>query len=135
MAKVSCRLVSDQDPNEIDRLMRAHVERVTPPGVTVEVSLFNGGPAWRADLSGPLFEAASRALVATFGREPVIVGDGGSIPIVNDFQRLFGVPVLLMGFGLPGENAHAPNEWLSVENFEKGMRTAAVLWEEMGKTD
>jgi len=133
MAKVSCRLVSDQDPNEIDRLMRAHVEKVTPPGVTVDVQLFKGGPAWRADLGGPLFEAASRALVATFGREPVIVGDGGSIPIVNHFQRLFGAPVLLMGFGLPGENAHAPNEWLSVENFEKGMRTAAVLWEEMGK--
>jgi acetylornithine deacetylase/succinyl-diaminopimelate desuccinylase-like protein len=132
MAKVSCRLVPDQDPNEIDRLMRAHVERMTPPGVTVKVSLFNSGPAWRADLSGPLFEAASRALVATFGREPVIVGDGGSIPIVNGFQRLFGAPVLLMGFGLPGENAHAPNEWLSIENFEKGMRTAAVLWEEMG---
>jgi acetylornithine deacetylase/succinyl-diaminopimelate desuccinylase-like protein len=132
MAKVSCRLVPDQAPDEIDRLMRAHVEQVTPLGVRVEVSLFNGAPAWRADLSGPLFEAASRALVATFGREPVIVGDGGSIPIVNDFQRLFGAPVLLMGFGLPGENAHAPNEWLSVENFEKGMRTAAVLWEGMG---
>ncbi|HEV2853304.1 MAG TPA: dipeptidase [Thermoanaerobaculia bacterium] len=131
MAKVSCRLVSDQDPKEIDRLMRAHVERVTPPGVQVNVKLLAGAPAWRADLSGPLFEAAGRALMATFGREPVIVGDGGSIPIVNDFQRLFGAPVLLLGFGLPGENAHAPNEWLSVDNFERGMRTAAVLWEEL----
>lgn len=131
MAKVSCRLVPDQDPNEIDRLMRAHVERMTPPGVTVSVKLLAGGPAWRADLSGPLFEAAGRALAATFGREPVIIGDGGSIPIVNGFQRLFGAPVLLMGFGLPGENAHAPNEWLSVDNFERGMRTAAVLWEEL----
>ncbi|HKI03907.1 MAG TPA: dipeptidase [Thermoanaerobaculia bacterium] len=132
MAKVSCRLVADQDPEEIGRLMRAHVERVTPPGVTVDIKLLHGAPAWRANLSGPLFEAASRALAATFGREPVIVGEGGSIPVVSDFQRLFGVPVLLMGFGLPGENAHAPDEWLSVENFEKGMRTAAVLWEEVG---
>jgi acetylornithine deacetylase/succinyl-diaminopimelate desuccinylase-like protein len=131
MAKVSCRLVPDQDPKEIDRFMRAHVERVTPPGVQVNVKLLAGAPAWRADLSGPLFEAAGRALAATFGHEPVIVGDGGSIPIVNDFQRLFGAPVLLMGFGLPGENAHAPNEWLSVENFEKGMRTVSVLWEEL----
>ena len=131
MAKVSCRLVPDQDPNEIERLMRAHVERMTPPGVQVDVKLLASGPAWRADLSGPLFEAAGRALVATFGREPVIIGDGGSIPIVNGFQRLFGAPVLLMGFGLPGENAHAPNEWLSVDNFERGMRTAAVLWEEL----
>ena len=131
MAKVSCRLVADQDPNEINRLVRAHIERVTPEGVRVDVTLFLGGPAWKADLGGPLFEAANQALKATFGREPVIVGDGGSIPIVNEFQRLLGTPVLLMGFGLPGENAHAPNEWLNVENFEKGMRTAALLWEEL----
>ncbi len=104
---------------------------MAPPGVRADVTFFLGGPAWRADLSGPLFEAASQALEATFGREPVIIGDGGSIPIVTDFQRLLGAPVLLMGFGLPGENAHAPNEWLNVENFEKGMRTAAVLWENL----
>ena len=84
-----------------------------------------------ARLDHPLFDAASRALGATFGREPVVVGDGGSLPVVGDFQRLFGAPVLLLGFGLPGENAHAPNEWLSLDNFERGMRTAAVLWEEL----
>jgi acetylornithine deacetylase/succinyl-diaminopimelate desuccinylase-like protein len=132
MAKVSCRLVASQDPDEIARLFRAHVERVAPAGVRVEVQLFMGGPAWRASLDHPLFHAAGRALQATFGREPVVVGEGGSIPVVGDFQRLFGVPVLLLGFGLPGENAHAPNEWLSLDNFERGMRTAAVLWEEMG---
>ncbi len=131
MAKVSCRLVPDQDPNEIHRLFRAHVASVAPEGVRVDVTVVLGGPAWRADLSGPLFEAAKRALLATFGREPVIIGDGGSIPIVNDFERLLKAPVLLMGFGLPGENAHAPNEWLDVETFEKGLRTVAVLWEEL----
>jgi acetylornithine deacetylase/succinyl-diaminopimelate desuccinylase-like protein len=131
-AKMSCRLVADQDPAEIDRLLRAHVERVKPLGVSVEVTLFLGGPAWRAELSGPLFAAASRALAATFGREPVIIGDGGSIPVVGEFQRILGAPVLLMGFGLPGENAHAPNEWLDLGNFEGGMRTAALLWEELG---
>lgn len=132
MAKVSCRLVAGQDPDEIARLLRAHVERVAPKGVRVEVRLLLGGPAWRARLEHPLFDAAGRALLATFGREPVVVGDGGSIPVVGDFQRLFGAPVLLLGFGLPGENAHAPNEWLSLDSFDRGMRTAAVLWEELG---
>ncbi|HEV7669093.1 MAG TPA: dipeptidase [Thermoanaerobaculia bacterium] len=131
MAKVSCRLVADQDPAEIDRLFRAHVERWTPPGVRVEVALLAGGPAWQAELAGPLYEAASRALAATFGRPPVVMGDGGSLPIVPDFERLLGAPVLLLGFGLPGENAHGPNEWLSLDNFERGMRTVARLWEEL----
>jgi acetylornithine deacetylase/succinyl-diaminopimelate desuccinylase-like protein len=133
-AKVSCRLVADQDLAEIDRLLRAHVERVAPRGVRVEVTLFQGGPAWRAELSGPLFDAATGALAAVFGREPVIIGDGGSIPVVGEVQRILGAPVLLMGFGLPGENAHAPDEWLDLGNFEGGMRTAALLWEELGKS-
>lgn len=133
MAKVSCRLVPDQDPWEIERLFREHVERVAPPGVKVEMTLFHGSPAWRASLDHPVFDAANRALAATFGRTAVIAGDGGSLPIVGDFERILKAPVLLLGFGLPGENAHAPDEWLSVENFEKGMRTAAVLWEELGR--
>jgi acetylornithine deacetylase/succinyl-diaminopimelate desuccinylase-like protein len=62
------------------------------------------------------------------------VGEGGSIPVVGEFERVLGTPVLLMGFGLPGENAHAPNEWISEENFERGMRAVAVLWDELGKT-
>ncbi|HKP14974.1 MAG TPA: dipeptidase [Gemmatimonadaceae bacterium] len=132
MAKVSCRLVPDQDPVEIERLMRAHVERVAPPGVRATVTALHGGRPWRAELDGPLFDAARRALAAAFGREPVITGEGGSIPVVGDFERVLGAPVLLMGFGLPGENAHAPDEWMSVENFEKGMRAVAVLWEELG---
>lgn len=135
MAKVSCRLVPDQDPFEIERLFRAHLERVTPPGVTVEVALLHGSPAWRASLDHPLYDAANRALTATFGRTAVIAGDGGSLPIVGDFERILKAPVLLLGFGLPGENAHAPDEWLSLENFEKGMRTAAVLWEELGRAE
>ena len=133
MAKVSCRLVPDQDPKEIERLMKAHVERVAPKGVTVTVTHLHGGRPWRADLDGPLFDAAKRALKAAFGREPVITGEGGSIPVVGDFQRILGAPVLLVGFGLPGENAHAPNEWMSDENFVKGMRAIAGLWDEIGK--
>ena len=70
-------------------------------------------------------------IAAAFGREPVITGEGGSIPVVGDFARVLGAPVLLMGFGLPGENAHAPDEWLSDENFTRGMRAAAMLWDEL----
>jgi acetylornithine deacetylase/succinyl-diaminopimelate desuccinylase-like protein len=135
MAKVSCRLVPDQDPIEIERLMKAHVASVTPPGVNVTVSHLHGGRPWRAELSGPLFDAARRALGSAFGREPVITGEGGSIPVVGDFARILGAPVLLVGFGLPGENAHAPDEWMSVENFTKGMRAIAMLWDELGAAE
>ncbi len=131
MAKVSCRLVPDQDPVEIESLMKAHVARVAPRGVTVTVTHLHGGRPWRAELSGFVFDAARRALAAAFGREPVITGEGGSIPVVGDFARVLGAPVLLMGFGLPGENAHAPDEWLSDENFTRGMRAAAMLWDEL----
>jgi acetylornithine deacetylase/succinyl-diaminopimelate desuccinylase-like protein len=132
MAKVSCRLVPGQSPPEIGRLMEAHVARVAPSGVRVTVEELHGGRPWRADLAGPLFDAARTALTAAFGTEPVVVGEGGSIPVVGDFARILKAPVLLMGFGLPGENAHAPNEWMSVENFDRGMRAAAVLLETLG---
>ncbi len=133
MAKVSCRLVPDQDPEEIGRLLEKHIRRVAHPSVTVEVTHMHGGHPWRADLNGPLFEAARRALRTAFGREPFITGEGGSIPVVSDFQRTLGAPVLLVGFGLPGENAHAPDEWMSAENFSKGMRAIAALWDELGR--
>src|SRR6476646_474424 len=130
-AKASCRLVPDHSPEEIGRLMEAHVRRVAPKGVTVTIEHLHGGRPWRAELEGPVFDAARRALTAAFGREPVIVGEGGSIPVVGDFQRILGTPVLLVGFGLPGENAHAPNEWISEENFTKGMSAVASLWDEL----
>jgi acetylornithine deacetylase/succinyl-diaminopimelate desuccinylase-like protein len=132
MAKVSCRLVPDQLPERVEQLVRAHMERVAPAGVTVRVTHLHGGRPWRAELSGPLFDAARGALRDAFGREPVITGEGGSIPVVGDFQRILDAPVLLIGFGLPGENAHAPNEWMSVENFEKGMVAVAGLWDRIG---
>ena len=131
MAKVSCRLVPDQSPDEIAQLVTDHVRRMAPPEVTVTITPLHHGRPWRATLEGPLFEAGRRALQRAFGREPVLTGEGGSIPVVGDFQRILGAPVLLMGFGLPGENAHAPDEWMAVENFEKGMEAAAYLWEEL----
>jgi acetylornithine deacetylase/succinyl-diaminopimelate desuccinylase-like protein len=132
MGKVSCRLVPDQDPAEIEKAMKAHVAKVAPKGVNVTVTHLHGGRPWRAELNGPLFDAARRALAAAFGREPVITGEGGSIPVVGDFERILGAPVALIGFGLPGENAHAPDEWMSMENFTKGMRAIATLWDELG---
>jgi acetylornithine deacetylase/succinyl-diaminopimelate desuccinylase-like protein len=133
MAKVSCRLVPDQTPANIIELMTRHVERVTPPGVTSTVTYLHGGKPWRADLKGPLYDAACRALATAIEKEPVIVGEGGSIPVVGDFERILGAPVLLVGFGLPGENAHAPDEWMSQENFRIGMRAMAVLLDEYAK--
>jgi len=130
MAKVSCRLVPDQDPADIEKLMKAHVAKVAPKGVKATVKHLHGGKPWRAELSGPLFDAARAALKSAFGKEPVIVGEGGSIPVVGDFARILGAPVLLVGFGLPGENAHAPNEWMSEENFRRGMVAMAALWDE-----
>ena len=130
MAKVSCRLVPDQDPREIVKLMQAHVDKHAPPGVKVTVTYLHGGRPWRAELTGPLYDAARRALATAFDKEPVIVGEGGSIPVVGDFERVLGAPVLLVGFGLPGENAHAPDEWMSEENFRIGMRAMAAFWDE-----
>jgi acetylornithine deacetylase/succinyl-diaminopimelate desuccinylase-like protein len=127
MAKVSFRLVPDQDPKVIEQLVAEHVARVTPAGVTATVTALHGGRPWRAELGGPLHDAGVAALEAAFGTPPVITGEGGSIPVVGDFERILGAPVLLMGFGLPGENAHAPDEWISEENFRQGMRAAATL--------
>lgn len=134
MAKVSFRLVPDQNPDNIANLVEAHLRRVAPPEVTtVIVKHLHGGRPWRAELEGPIFEAGKIALEAAFGRTPVITGEGGSIPVVGDFEHILGAPVLLMGFGLPGENAHAPDEWMSVENFTLGIRAGAVLYEEYAR--
>lgn len=130
MAKVSCRIVPDQTPLEIVKLMDAHVKKVAPSGIKATVKYLHGGRPWRAELKGPLYEAARRALGTAFEKEPVTVGEGGSIPVVGDFERVLGAPALLVGFGLPGENAHAPDEWISEENFRIGMRAMAVFWDE-----
>lgn len=131
MAKVSCRLVPNQDPMKIAELFRKHVEKVAPAGVTVRVDFLHGGKPWRANVEGPLYEAAAAALEQSFGKKPVFAGSGGSIPIVPEFEALLGAPALLMGFGLPGENAHAPNEWMGVGAFEKGVHACAQLLTEI----
>ena len=132
MAKVSCRLVPDQEPARIGELFARHVQQAAPPGVEVEVRMLHGGRPWRAQLDGPLVAAARNALQQAWGREPVFAGEGGSIPIVPEFERILGARALLMGFGLPGSNMHAPNEWFSAECYDRGMRAAAILLSELG---
>jgi acetylornithine deacetylase/succinyl-diaminopimelate desuccinylase-like protein len=131
MAKISCRLVPDQDPGRVRELLEDHVRRIVPRGVSATIRTLQAGLPWRSGLEGPLYAAAERALEGVFGRTPVMAGEGGSIPIVADFERVLGAPVLLMGFGLPGQNAHAPDEWFSLENYRRGIRAAASLLEEI----
>ena len=131
MAKVSMRLVPDQDYKAIEKLFIDHVRSLAPEGVTVEVVALHGGQPWYAEPSGPVIAAAQRALGKAFGKEPVFIREGGSIPIVQQFQEILGAPVVLIGFGLPGENAHAPNEWMSVDNFHQGAEAIALLYEEL----
>ncbi len=131
MAKVSMRLVPDQDYREAEEKFARYVREIAPPGVTVEVEALHGGQPWYADPKEPIFQAAARALERAFGNAPVFSREGGSIPIVQAFQQTFGAPVVLLGFGLPGENAHAPNEWMSVENFHLGAETIASLYDEL----
>jgi acetylornithine deacetylase/succinyl-diaminopimelate desuccinylase-like protein len=133
MAKVSFRLVPDQTPGRVRELLERHLSAVAPLEVRVSVHELHGGMPWRAEQAGPLFDAGRAALWRAFGREPVITGEGGSIPVVHDFASVLGAPVLLMGFGLPGENAHAPNEWMSDENFVKGAQAAAAFWDEVSQ--
>lgn len=132
MAKVSFRLVADQDPQRVYDMVRTHVAKVAPEGVTVRIEELHGALPWRAHLSGKLREAATQALVKAFGAAPVLAGEGGSIPIVGEFERVLGVPALLVGFSWPGANEHAPNEWFPQENIEKGIRALAYLYEELG---
>lgn len=131
MAKVSMRLVPDQDYRAVEQQFIEYVRRIAPEGVTVEVEALHGGQPWRANPTEPIFQAASRALERAFGREPVYIREGGSIPIVQAFQETFGAPVVLLGFGLPGENAHAPNEWLSLDNYYRGAQAVAHLYDEL----
>jgi acetylornithine deacetylase/succinyl-diaminopimelate desuccinylase-like protein len=131
MAKISMRLVPDQDYHEVERLFTDYVRSIAPAGVAVEVESLHGGQPWRADPAEPIFGAAARALEQAFGRAPVFVREGGSIPIVHAFQQTLRAPVVMLGFGLPGENAHAPNEWFSLDNYARGTQAIALMYDEL----
>jgi acetylornithine deacetylase/succinyl-diaminopimelate desuccinylase-like protein len=132
MAKVSFRLVPDQTPAKVRELFEKHVARVTPEGVRVEVKELHGGRPWRAKIEGAAFEAAAQALEDTFGKRPVLMGGGGSIPIVPEMEERLGATALLVGFSLPGCNLHAHNEWLSVAYYRKGIETLVRLYDNLG---
>jgi acetylornithine deacetylase/succinyl-diaminopimelate desuccinylase-like protein len=130
-AKISCRLVPDQDPATIAELLERHLRTVSPRTVSLEVTHLHGGRPWRMPLDHPALQAAARAMARGFGRTPVFTREGGSIPVVATLESLLGAPTLLVGIGLPDEHAHAPNERLHLPNLWSGMRTIAYLWEEL----
>jgi acetylornithine deacetylase/succinyl-diaminopimelate desuccinylase-like protein len=134
-AKVSSRLVADQDPEEIFRLFKAHVERNAPPGVTVTTrSLGNGKPS-SISIDHPTTQAYARALERAFGRAPVYQREGGSIPFVATFVETLGLPAVLSGFTPPDGNFHAPNEWMDLGNYENGVRAMVFMFDELAAMD
>ena len=130
-AKVSCRLVAAQDPQRIFAALEAFVAEIAPPGVTTTVRMLGGGRPSRTPIDHPATQAAARALEATFGRAPVYIREGGSIPICASFDTILGLPVVLFGFTQPHDNAHAPNEWMDLGNYETSILAIARAWEEL----
>ena len=121
-AKITCRLVPDQDPNEIVALLKAHIEKHKPKGVEVTVSEFDKGAPFLTPFDHPLIQAAGRSYERIYNVPTAFTRGGGSIPIVAAFDEILSLPVVLMGFGLNSENFHAPNEHFHLENFDKGLR-------------
>jgi acetylornithine deacetylase/succinyl-diaminopimelate desuccinylase-like protein len=133
MAKVSMRLVPDQDPDRIAAQFEAFLKKIAPKTVAVTVTRIHGGKPWITNVDNPYIRAAGRAIEQGFGKAPVFCREGGSIPVVSTFQQELGVPAVLFGVGLPDENAHAPNEKLDLGNFHGGIISAAILYDEIGK--
>jgi acetylornithine deacetylase/succinyl-diaminopimelate desuccinylase-like protein len=129
LAKISCRLVPDQDPHEIEKLIRHYVQSLTPPTVTSEIRGLSYGHPAIVPVDSPAMNAAVAAYERGFGATPVFRREGGSLPILATLQRLFDMPVLLLGFGLPDDNIHAPNEKFAVECFQRGIITSIALLE------
>jgi acetylornithine deacetylase/succinyl-diaminopimelate desuccinylase-like protein len=129
-AKVSCRLVTAQDPDKIFEAFREYVEEIAPPGVTTTVQDLGGGLPSLTPIDHPATQAAARALEAAFGQAPVYIREGGSIPVSASFASILELPVVLMGFTPPDENAHAPNEWMDLRNYETSIRAIARMWDE-----
>jgi len=135
MAKVSMRLVPDQDPKKIARLFTQHVKRICPKTVRLKVTEISGrGAPWLTPTDHPAMQALARAIQQGFGKKPVYTRTGGTIPVVATLTKLLKAPILLMGIGLPDENAHAPNEKLDLGNLHHGMLSAAYLWLELSET-
>jgi acetylornithine deacetylase/succinyl-diaminopimelate desuccinylase-like protein len=130
-AKITCRLVPDQDPDVIVNLLQKYIQAHTPPGVTVTTSLFDKGAPFVTPFDHPAIQAAGRAYEKVYKVPTSYTRGGGSIPIVAAFDQILKKPVVLMGFGLPDENFHAPNEHFHLENFDKGLETICFYWYEL----
>jgi acetylornithine deacetylase/succinyl-diaminopimelate desuccinylase-like protein len=133
MAKVSMRLVPDQDPETITNLFEAYLRKLTPKTVELTLTRMQGGRPWMTEFDNPFVRAAGRAIELGFGKPPVFSREGGSIPVVTTFQEELGLPSVLFGVGLPDENAHAPNEKLDLENFHNGIIASAYLYGEIAE--
>lgn len=130
-AKITCRLVPRQDPDDIARKVADAVLHAAPPGVRVIADRKAGGRPVVTPINHPAVQAASRAVTRVFGKEPIFTREGGSIPPVETFSRVMGMPAVLAGFGLPDDRIHAPNEKFTLDMYAKGIRVLAHLWDEL----
>ncbi|WP_370245687.1 dipeptidase [Acidipila sp. EB88] len=131
-AKLSMRLVPPMEPMTTFARLKEYIESLTPKGVSVEVRLIHAGEAAVIGTDNPYIQAAVAALKQIWQVEPVFVRSGGSIPVVGDFERCLGIPSVMMGFGLPDDNLHAPNEKFNIRNFHLGIETLIVFFEALG---
>ncbi len=132
-AKFSFRLVPNQDPKKITAALDKWLRSLLPPGVTMELTDFHGAPGVVVPLESPYVAAADRAIERGFGRRPVFIREGGSIPIVTTFHDLLGADTLLLGWGLDDDNTHSPNEKFNLADFHRGIKASAYLWGELAK--
>jgi acetylornithine deacetylase/succinyl-diaminopimelate desuccinylase-like protein len=132
-AKITIRLVPDQEPQRILKLVRRHLEKLCPPTVRLEIETGHGAEPYLVSPTGPQAQAALRALKSAFGTTPVLMREGGSIPIVNEFKKILHVDTLLLGLALPDDNAHSPNEKFNLDCFSKGQLMSACLWRELSQ--
>jgi acetylornithine deacetylase/succinyl-diaminopimelate desuccinylase-like protein len=130
-AKVSMRLVPDQDPKEIAQLFIKHVNTLIPKGIKAEIVEHHGGHPAGVDLDFYGLKAASKAFKKVYGVEPLYSREGGSIPIVADFKQVLNATSILMGFGLNSDAIHSPNEHFSVKDFKRGIKTSATFFKEL----
>ncbi len=133
MAKISCRLVGNQDPHKIYEQLKQYIESLAPPTVRVQVNLITTGEPALIDFTQPKMQAAARAYERGWGATPTFTRGGGSIPIVADIYTLMKIPVVMMGYGLDTDGLHGTNEHFSIEMFQRGIETAIVYLEELAQ--
>ncbi len=132
-AKVSMRIVPDQDPHELFGRFEAHVKALAPDAVTVRVLDLHGAKPFITDPNHPMLGSAKRALSRAWTKPPVMIREGGSIPVMTTFQETHGLPSILLGFALEDDQIHAPNERFALSSFHGGTRSVAYLYEELAR--